>query len=862
MEGTSDRNAGTNSETTVSSTVTCSEGEKEQTSGRTKVAFSEQTAEKSKDSGTESQAAAAMTTSTRKSGWPPMQRRGSRKQTLSLNPEEREALENLIEEVLLDGMGDGAADSDGSSSDSDDAGENPSSLESGSATAIKVADIAAKLSSLGATSGSTGNKKYYPGQLKVALKHMSNLPPRFVRKLAKAQQYLDAATTAKVLSHPTPIVGGIEEEEESGAQAAVSGPVSSTVSASQHAHGTDDLRPGVSTPHQAHSPTFAQQDRMKMKETKLLEAKKQIRTLLNDRDQYVDEKSATTVVSLSVSSSSAEVPGILTSTLNAGGEAFSQGASSPARISSVTAGTVVVAAVHDASQTSNVPLRIVAPASTYSADVSEYQLLYAPLPQGYTTTVSASTPQMHNFSMPPPNVVPSGQMLQTDGVYARQFQPRATSQGPDYAQTAPVIQGHPQAPSAATVGYYAIPSIYNTPPPPLPPGTSLVAPPQVASISQSESFGLHDAQYQIPMYSGSSPPFQQNPQPPQQLPSAVYVSYSGSSYGAAPVAAYQLPVASQVTPSYSLSSPAKSVAPFPFGLQQQPTAASPFPTTDIYQLPPGALASQPPQQNVMPAARHTDFGSQPRYSSPGIGGQWHLRDQQHHHRQASPRSHHGTPTVRFSTPKDSVTAAPRSRHSSESRHQHQHVSDAGLPVSGHLPPHSKRATASSSSSSPQAGLTNTTVPSAAMQQPRVNNSTACSISDILVPSEVTSSNTVTFTQANGTSRSLKRNADARMSEAGSTTEKAGTANSSGNRNICLSCGRPYCHFDLSSSVADISSPGVSSVPMSKDTPTSMTVAVSRNFVQQLSRIYGRNENAIQLNGSGFFYCYFLLYIQF
>jgi len=206
----------------------------------------------------------------------PMQRRGSRKKTLSLNPEEREALENLIEEVIMGGVGEGVIDSDASSSDDDEDAELPSADNPipGLSTTVTAGDLATPETFV------KGGKKFYPGQLKVALKHMHDLPPRFVRKLAKAQQYLDAG--GSMYSKPVVTVGRIDEEEETAT------------------HSKDDVKQPKSvavaaTP--AANMLERDRDKTRVKEHKLKDAKKVIRTLLTDRDQYVDETVNATVVS-------------------------------------------------------------------------------------------------------------------------------------------------------------------------------------------------------------------------------------------------------------------------------------------------------------------------------------------------------------------------------------------------------------------------------------------------------------------------------------------------------------------------------------------------------------------------------------
>ena len=105
-----------------------------------------------------------------------------RKKTLSLNPEEREALENLVEEVILEG---GIGNESGSSDD-EESGNKTNHFINGhddhTLGDASIGDSKVRLKT---------NKKYYPGQLKVALKHMTELPPRSSRKLKKAEKYLE-----------------------------------------------------------------------------------------------------------------------------------------------------------------------------------------------------------------------------------------------------------------------------------------------------------------------------------------------------------------------------------------------------------------------------------------------------------------------------------------------------------------------------------------------------------------------------------------------------------------------------------------------------------------------------------------------
>ena len=92
-----------------------------------------------------------------------------RRQNISLDPQERESLEQLIEEVLIGGVDDGVMDSD-DSMDSDE-----EEYESRDGRRIKR------------LSRSEDSGKVAPSQLKVAAKHMKNLPPRFLKRLQESQ---------------------------------------------------------------------------------------------------------------------------------------------------------------------------------------------------------------------------------------------------------------------------------------------------------------------------------------------------------------------------------------------------------------------------------------------------------------------------------------------------------------------------------------------------------------------------------------------------------------------------------------------------------------------------------------------------
>ncbi len=182
----------------------------------------------------------------------PPKPKGTRKKTLSLNPEEREALENLIEDVIIGGVGEGLIDSDSSE-------ESENGMKGKHSEGQKAAGDASK--------GNQTMPKIYPAQLKVAVKHMKQLPPRFVRRLQNAQKKIEAAErleaekkgpeeTLKDLSPVSPIPTLIAEPEQS--------PTSIF-------------------------PQWRDKDRPRSKEVQRKETKKKIRNLLEDLDQYTDE---------------------------------------------------------------------------------------------------------------------------------------------------------------------------------------------------------------------------------------------------------------------------------------------------------------------------------------------------------------------------------------------------------------------------------------------------------------------------------------------------------------------------------------------------------------------------------------------
>jgi len=261
-------------------------------------------------------------------------KRGHRKKTLSLNPEEREALENLVEEVIIDGLGEAIIDSDGTSSDDDD----DACDIKGSQTECRPDGMTGKDSGYDDVkdsrlnsgkvnlkdSGASGDKHHsaknmaknfsrsngkdynrrgresangnvskgikdvkrggdfrqtkasppeeekekpnaatvrgvniYPAQLKVAIKHMDSLPPRFLRRLQTGTSR--TAGNESILAHLT------------------------VKSPAEIQQGPDTVRIDDASV----SPT--DRDRGKAKQSQLQETKKTIRNLLCDLDQYTDE---------------------------------------------------------------------------------------------------------------------------------------------------------------------------------------------------------------------------------------------------------------------------------------------------------------------------------------------------------------------------------------------------------------------------------------------------------------------------------------------------------------------------------------------------------------------------------------------
>lgn len=106
---------------------------------------------------------------------PPKSDKSRRKHNVSLDPQERESLEKLIEEVIT--LGSDQVISAGNTSSSDGENEDGRLDSKDGQRRSGKKDKGAALA------------KQYQSQMKVAMKHMKNLPPRFVKKLEVAKQY-------------------------------------------------------------------------------------------------------------------------------------------------------------------------------------------------------------------------------------------------------------------------------------------------------------------------------------------------------------------------------------------------------------------------------------------------------------------------------------------------------------------------------------------------------------------------------------------------------------------------------------------------------------------------------------------------
>lgn len=262
------------------------------------------------------------------------QKRGHRKKTLSLNPEEREALESLVEEVIIGGFEEDIASSDGSVSEEEEPSisksveenkKSPKDRQNKVDLGLRFPDrtpmdkevksyqqsdaVDGKKNHFQKDTPSKAMNKYgrkdqrktkendnfgmkakselrtteynspqgkstspnsekekldvrvqglniYPAQLKVAIKHMDSLPPRFLRRLQSGQNRMDLILPRRL-----------------------------DMSSDERA----DLAMG-------------ENDRGRSKETQLQETKKSIRNLLCDLDQYVDEGVVTPIMKDSMSS--------------------------------------------------------------------------------------------------------------------------------------------------------------------------------------------------------------------------------------------------------------------------------------------------------------------------------------------------------------------------------------------------------------------------------------------------------------------------------------------------------------------------------------------------------------------------------
>lgn len=155
-----------------------------------------------------------------------------RKTTMSLNPEEREALETLVGDVIIEGIGDGVIDSGESSSSSSESDEDTKPQTETSSSDVQKEDASTSSDYKAPKSKKDPNEsqklkvakekqkgfeqgqKVYPPQLKVAVKHMKNLPPRFLRKIQPNKDEKQVGETEKGRSvREKPIPEVVEPKE-------------------------------------------------------------------------------------------------------------------------------------------------------------------------------------------------------------------------------------------------------------------------------------------------------------------------------------------------------------------------------------------------------------------------------------------------------------------------------------------------------------------------------------------------------------------------------------------------------------------------------------------------------------------------
>ena len=207
-------------------------------------------------------------------------RKGHRKKTLSLNPEEREDLENLIEDVIISGVGEGVIDSEESTSSeseeearqtqftdsekADDAQDKQQDSSSGSDKEKPQREKGKK-----GKQGKDG--KVYPAQLKVAVKHMKNLPPRFLRRLQTAEEKKKEAN-ARTGEMPNDVSDFIMPEMTSQVEIL-----------------TIKEQPEKEAKEKEIN-TIKEREKQRNKQEQLKEKKQKIRNMLDDLDQYEDEE--------------------------------------------------------------------------------------------------------------------------------------------------------------------------------------------------------------------------------------------------------------------------------------------------------------------------------------------------------------------------------------------------------------------------------------------------------------------------------------------------------------------------------------------------------------------------------------------
>ena len=226
-------------------------------------------------------------------------KRHGRKATMSLNPEDREALEDLVENVVIGGMSDESTSSENehdddvksaSESTSDEKVRSPEVVSDGSDTKRtltksnskeKLLKQSPKDSSKKDPKLADPNQKVYPPQLKVAVKHMKNLPPRFLRKI-QTNKDDDSDGRGGKLTEKQHRIQELPEPPMDAAAAAAQKPVEVLTKAPQREGAALAAAEAVLTKERD-----ARSSRERKKDQKM-EKKKEVRMFMNRLENYCD----------------------------------------------------------------------------------------------------------------------------------------------------------------------------------------------------------------------------------------------------------------------------------------------------------------------------------------------------------------------------------------------------------------------------------------------------------------------------------------------------------------------------------------------------------------------------------------------